>query len=46
MSEGNRQMPQGKGPLAYENWRAAEAGTPQVSAYEYPLFTDARINRR
>jgi hypothetical protein len=33
----------GKGPLAYENWQAAEAGVPRWCAYEYPLFTDADI---
>lgn len=43
MSEADRQTIQGKGPLAYENWRATEAGMPQGNAYEYPLFTDAHI---
>jgi hypothetical protein len=45
MSEGNRQALVGKGPLAYENWRAAEACTPQGNSYEYPLFTDAHHRR-
>lgn len=32
-----------KGPLAYANWKAAEAGIPSSRAVEFPLFTDALI---
>jgi len=32
-----------KGPACYENWKAANGGTPVHLAYEYPLYTDARI---
>ncbi len=30
------------GPFAYENWIVSEEGESSV-AFEYPLFTDARI---
>jgi hypothetical protein len=32
-----------RGPSVYENWRALSDGTPSFEAYEFPLFTDARI---
>ncbi len=32
-----------EGPPAYENWIAAENDEPSQGAFEYPLFTDARI---
>jgi hypothetical protein len=34
---------EGRGSLAYENWRAAVEGSPERSVLEYPLFTDAVI---
>jgi hypothetical protein len=31
------------GTFAYENWRAALSGSPGGDAFEYPLYSDARI---
>jgi len=31
------------GPFSYENWKAQINGVPSYEAYEYPLYTDARI---
>lgn len=43
MGEGEATTSRQRGPAAYENWRAARAGTPSLGAYEVPLFTDAHI---
>jgi hypothetical protein len=32
-----------RGPIGYENWRAAIEGAPAKIAHEFPLFTDAHI---
>ena len=32
-----------RGPVAFENWLAANGGAPRTATLEYPLFTDARI---
>jgi len=32
-----------RGPYAYENWLAAEAGGPFESGYEFPLYSDAEF---
>jgi hypothetical protein len=32
-----------RGPISYENWKAALQGRPSRGAHEVPLFSDARI---
>lgn len=43
MSEKKQSEHMDKGPQCYENWRAMNSGSPLERAFEYPLFTDARI---
>ena len=43
MAKNNNKSEYSSGTIVYENWKAALKGAPSLGAYEYPLYTDARI---